>query len=186
MWARTVGTVGTAGTIVALLALSASAARAQMSGGLLPLSFGIAGGTAIPSGKLGDIANSGYDLTGMLEFKPPVIPFGLRLDASYNQFGYNHSTSAHGHAHVASLTGNVVLSSSFPIVHPYLIGGLGYYNVSAASTQSSDNLGFDIGGGVSVSIPLTGVSVFAEARYNYVGTSRASTQFTPVVLGVTF
>lgn len=181
MWYRMLGAVA------ALLVVHGTAAQAQMSGGLTnPISFGLAAGSAIPTGALGDVTNSGYNVTGILGIKPPIIPVGFRVDASYNGFGYKRSAAASGHAHVASATANVVLDASFPLLHPYLIGGLGYYNIGASSSTSSNNVGFDLGGGVSLGIPLTGISVFAEARYNHVSTSGASTEFTPVVLGVMF
>jgi opacity protein-like surface antigen len=170
-------------TAAVLLMLCQTVAHAQMSGGLTnPISFGLAAGTAVPNGALGDVTNAGFNVTGILGIKPPILPIGFRVDASYNMFGYTTS----GHAHVSSVTGNIVLNAPFPIFHPYVIGGLGYYNIAASSSRSSNDMGFNVGAGLSVSIPLTGLSIFAEGRYNHVNTSGASTEFTPFVLGVMF
>jgi hypothetical protein len=174
-------------TVTALVTMSVTAANAQMSGSLTrPFSFGIAGGTALPVSTLGNIANTGVDVTGLMGIKLPLIPVGFRIDAAYNTFGYKSSAQASGSAHIASVTGNVVLDIPLLLIHPYFIGGLGYYNVGASSASSSSNGGVNLGAGVSLGIPLTGVSVFAETRYHHVNTSGASTQFIPVVVGVTF
>ncbi|HXC25612.1 MAG TPA: outer membrane beta-barrel protein [Gemmatimonadaceae bacterium] len=174
-------------TVAALMLVRATAANAQMSGSLTrPIAFGLAAGGAVPISNLGDVTNTGYNVTGILGIKPPLFPIGFRVDASYNAFGYKSPAVASGHAQISSVTGNVVLDMPLLLVHPYLIGGLGYYNVGASSAKSSNDAGFDLGGGVSLNIPLTGISVFAEARYNHVDTSGASTQFTPVIVGVMF
>jgi|HubBroStandDraft_6_1064221.scaffolds.fasta_scaffold297361_2 hypothetical protein len=174
-------------TVATLVTMSVTAANAQMSGSLTrPFSFGIAAGAAVPVSTLGNVANTGTDVTGLLGIKLPLIPVGFRIDADYNTFGYNSSARASGSAHISSITGNVVLDMPLLLIHPYLIGGLGYYNVGATYASSSSNVGVNIGAGVGIGIPLTGVSIFAETRYHRVNTSGASTQFMPVVAGVTF
>jgi hypothetical protein len=174
-------------TLAALVTMTVTTATAQISGSLTrPISFGIAAGTAIPVSTLGKVANDGLNVTGLMGIQLPVLPVGFRIDASYNSFGYKSSAKTSGSAHVTSVTGDVVLNMPLVLIHPYLIGGLGYYNVGAPYASSSSNIGVNVGAGVGVSLPLTGVSVFAETRYHHVNTSGASTQFVPVIVGVTF
>lgn len=85
---------GIAAATAALLTLS-SAVGAQGSTSIIkPISFGISGGVAVPSGYLANGTsngftgvNSGYNVTGSLAIAIPVIPISLRGDASFNGFG---------------------------------------------------------------------------------------------------
>lgn len=170
-----------------LMVVGTTAAKAQMSGSLTrPLSFGIAGGIAVPAGTLSNVANTGSNVTGILGLKLPILPIGLRADASYSSFGYKSAAAGNGSAHVGNVTGNVVVSMPFLLLHPYVLGGLGYYGVSASYAKSANGMGYDLGTGLSLNIPITGISVFAEARYNHVNTGGVNTQFTPIEIGVMF
>jgi hypothetical protein len=145
--------------VAALAAGSAALAYAQGPTSLTrPISIGISGGAAMPSGELSNGkstgftgTNTGYDITGSVAFAFPALPFNLRLDANYNKFGTRNlsfadvvpvaagteSTQAplpHGYnadVHVTSFTANVLYSLPLPtvMIRPYLIGGGGIYSV---------------------------------------------------------
>ena len=192
--------------IVAALFAATGHAIAQGSTSIIkPISFGISGGVAVPSGDLSNGTgsgftgvNTGYDATASLAIALPVLPFGLRGDASYNSFGHKNvvfpayvgNTGYTSDVRVASFTANVVYQISLPapIVRPYLIGGVGAYNTHFSSApsgqQSSTNAGFNIGAGVA--LPLILANTFVEARYHRVNASQGTIAYIPVTVGIMF
>ncbi len=144
--------------------------------------FGVAAGAAIPVSDFSNFAKTGFNGTVALGFTPALIPLGVRIDGAYNQFGPKLGT---GNLHIASVTGNLVYKMPGATISPYAIGGAGWYNSGASGGGSSSNdFGWNIGGGISM--PLSGFDTFIEARYNQVQTSGASTKFVPITFGVMF
>ena len=143
--------------------------------------FGVAAGAAIPVSDLSDFANTGFNGTVALGFTPAMIPLGVRIDGAYNQFG---AKIVSGNLHIASVTGNLVYKMPGATISPYAIGGAGWYNSGSSVGSSSNDFGWNVGGGISM--PLSGFDTFIEARYNQVQTSGTSTKFIPIVFGVMF
>ena len=198
------------GTIIAAgITFSASLAFGQGATSVVKtISLGISGGVSIPMGDLSNGAsggfsgvNTGYNVTGSLAIGLPVIPFGLRGDIAYNGFGTKNvsfpqagpgSNGYNADARVLGITANVVfpLHLPAPILEPYLIGGVGDYNVRLSPTtggggsSSKTDFGFNIGAGVK--LPLVLFSAFVEARYNRVNQANGSMAFMPITVGVMF
>jgi hypothetical protein len=143
--------------------------------------FGVAAGAALPVSDLSNVANTGFNGTVTLGFTPALIPLGVRIDGAYNQFG---SKIGGGNLHITGVTGNLVYRVPGATVSPYAIGGAGWYNSGGSSGGSSNNFGWNIGGGISM--PLSGFDTFLEARYNQVQTTGTSTKFIPITFGVMF
>lgn len=198
-----------AALVVALTAALFAAtghANAQGSTSIIkPVSFGISGGVAVPSGDLSNGTgngftgvNTGYNATASLAIALPALPFGLRGDASYNSFGSKNFASPqyignpgyNSDARVASFTANIVYQISLPapIVRPYLIGGIGAYHThfsgAPSGQQSSTNTGFNIGAGVA--LPLILANTFVEARYHRVNASQGTIAYIPITVGIMF
>lgn len=196
-------------TLFALgLAFGGSIAAAQGATSLVkPISVGISGGVSIPTGSLADGSyggfsgvNTGYNVTGSLAIGLPVVPFGLRVDVAYNNFGTRNTSFVLGNdavvpgynadARVLGATANVVfpLHLPAPTLEPYLIGGVGEYNVRLSPTTggstSQSNFGVNIGAGVK--LPLALFSAFVEARYNHVNQNNGNMAFMPITVGVMF
>ncbi len=194
-------------TAAAMVAASASLAGAQASTSLVkPFSFGISGGAAIPMSDLSNGSsngftgvNTGYNVTGSVALGFPVIPFSVRADVAYNSFGTKNvqvaananSASYNADARVVGVTANAVLPIPLPvpILSPYLIGGVGAYNVrltpfAGAANSSQTNRGFNLGAGVT--LPLPGLNTFVEARYHRVNMNNGSMAFVPITVGVMF
>jgi len=190
---------------VALIAASASSASAQASTSLTkPISIGISGGVAMPSGELSNGSsggftgvNTGYNVTGSLAVALPVLPFEIRGDVAYTGFNSKNLSFANSQegsynadARVISFTANIVYPFPIPtpIVRPYLIGGVGDYDVkispSAGGGTSQSNFGYNLGAGVKVA--LVGFNAFVEARYHHVNQDQGSVAFTPITVGVMF
>lgn len=203
-----------------ILATSVSIAGAQAATSpTKPISFGISAGAAVPTGDLSNGSssgfsgvNTGYNVTGSLAFALPAIPFGIRADASYNQFGtrnvqypidVTYATSPgsntanvvgnsyyNADVRVLGFTANLVfpLPLQATILRPYLIGGLGAYNVRTSpfgvGSSTQTNFGFNLGGGLT--IPLSGFNTFIEARYHHANQDSGNISFVPITVGVMF
>ena len=171
--------------VVAALSLGSRTARAQVG----TTTFNIAGGLAIPVGSYTNGLNTGYNVTVGLGLINPISPVGARFEAMYNQEGwqgYNGITHRIA-AGTANLTYNLAGLGASTTGGLYLIGGLGIYG-------SYDRGGFmdgsptttkaGINGGAGWRLPLTGLNVYAEARYHYIfGTTE---QLIPITIGVAF
>ena len=167
----------------AALASLPFAAHAQILKRGTAVHFGVAAGAALPVSDLSDIVNTGFNGTGILAFTPAMIPLGVRIDGAYNQFG-RKSAFGGGNVHITGVTGNFVYKMPGATVSPYAIGGAGWYNSGGSGGGSSNDFGWNVGGGISM--PLSGFDTFIEARYNQVQTSGASTKFVPITFGVMF
>jgi hypothetical protein len=149
-------------------------------------SFSVAAGAAIPMGDFADGANTGYNVTAAIGFKPPLAPIGLRIDGMFNSL--EGKATGSGSARILAGTANLTLSGvGTPIPMGYLIGGLGMYNSSVSGAvvkpPSETDFGFNIGAGIK--FPLTGFSTFLEARLHVVSND-AKTKFVPITFGMTF
>lgn len=190
--------------IAAGVVLATSTASAQL-GGVNPLGFGISAGASIPTGEFGKDVNTGYNVNGIVTLRVPVSPISFRGEVGYDRFDVKSKAldvGDKGNARLISGVANVVLS--FPstptsIVRPYLIGGVGAYNVrgsvtSGNVTYSSDSqtkFGFNVGGGLE--IPLSGFTAFGEVRYTRVSSEGNGDKdlpynatFVPIRFGVRF
>ena len=171
--------------IAAGLAVAAPNARAQTSM-LSGFQIGAAGGVAFPTGDLGDISNTGYNVSVMVGVKPALLPVGVRLEAAYNQFGLE---GVDGNVNIPSFTGNLTFALPMAGFSPYAIGGAGLYRTNVDQTgvesEGKNRFGFNVGGGIK--IPLsTSFETFVEARYNRVNTDNGNLSFVPITVGIMF
>ena len=171
-------------------ALLAPAARAEGQG---LISAGVGGGLSMPFGSLGDVANPGWRALGTIKVGVPLVPVGLRLDASYDRFGFQRTPigaagSETGSQSVFAGTVNGTLRlSPLPLITPYAIAGLGPYHVSCsgpASCESATHVGYNAGVGVYFGALL--IHGFAEVRYHYVSMPGGNVQYVPVTVGLLF
>jgi hypothetical protein len=175
---------------VPLLALAlASPARAQVT-------FGLGGGPAIPAGNLSNAYTTGFDALINLGVRVPTFPLGFRADGMFDQFPGKSAVGVTGNSQLYSVSANAVLTTTgTPIIAPYLIGGVGYYNdhyrievsgasVAAGGSTSDNSMGINGGGGLRFGIGS--LSVFAEARYHYVFSGPHHIELVPITFGVMF
>jgi hypothetical protein len=164
-----------AGTCATVALLPATKAIAQM-----PLEVGLvvgAGGTfrgALPSGTYYN--GLGYNILGGVKLSVPILPVSIRVDAQYASFSAPLSIYQD---RVYSATANAMYTLSIPIVHPYLIGGFGYYHLTSASPNPTaiaggpDEInatinGTGLNGGAGIRSGVGGFGLFAEWRYHYI------------------
>ncbi len=160
--------------LAAAMVLVASSVQAQTS-------FSVAAGATMPIGSTGDGSDMGYHATVGLGIKPPLAPIGFRGEVMFSQMESKlfDNIGSRMVAGIANVTYTVVPTA-------YLIGGLGMYNGSCsgsacpAGAESSNDFGFNIGGGLN--IPLTGLGVFIEARLHIID----DTKILPISVGIKF
>ncbi len=149
-----------------------------------PWQFGGAAGIAFPTGDLGNIANTGFNVTVAVGYQPRYNPIGFRAEAAYNQFGLQ---GGGGNVNIPAFTGNVVYTLPGVSFSPYVIGGAGLYRTNfefdrGGSTGEND-FGFNVGGGIK--LPLsTSFETYVEARYNHVSVNNGSYGFIPITIGI--
>jgi hypothetical protein len=163
---------------VAAFALPLATANAQKLG------FGASAGLAAPMGDFGDIAQSGYNLTGLVTLSAPLAPISGRAEVSYAAFSGKGFASGINQT-MTSGTVNAVVSTP-GMMGLYAIGGLGMYKPGCDNgcTAADAKIGFN--GGAGYKMGLAGFSAFVEARYHTVSFSGGSTNWIPVVFGITF
>lgn len=172
-------------TVAATVAIAAAAPGANaQSPSLNPFQIGASAGIAFPTSDLGNISNTGYNVTLIGGYKPVDLPIGIRVEAAYNQFGLEGTG---GNVNIPAFTGNVVYELPGVSFKPYAIGGAGLYrtNVDAggAGSAGENHFGFNIGGGIK--IPLsTSFETFVEARYNRVTLDGGNWSFIPITVGI--
>jgi hypothetical protein len=159
--------------------------------------FGLAGGISFPTGDFGSGFKSGYDISAFVGFHPATSPVGLRLEGMYDRFDADGNNPLGIHRNVFAGTGNVILGGTAApgSIRPYVIAGLGFYNLKVDATNASgasSSTKFGINGGAGLELPLSGITALLEARIHYVFANNGNTAlgynatFIPVVVGVRF
>lgn len=190
--------------LLGALVVSASSIHAQQmtNPSEYPIGFGAAAGLLIPTGNIGDVQSTGWNLQGFVDWTSRTQPFGLRGDISYGSLqgktisGGGTSIEA-SDLHLFSIVGDGVWTihpseGSLSRTTPYLLAGIGLYHSSYSVTganesdNSSTNFGFNFGGGVLYR--LSGFSAFGEIRYHNVfsGASDGSARYIPIMVGLRF
>ena len=185
-------------SMAAFCLLSSTAVARSAEAQASPLSVGITGGATKALGDFGDAVDLGYHAGALVQWSGPELPIGVRVDGVYHRFSVNSSTLAGSGLNDAtvSITAGTVngvwmfpTESSAP-VSPYLIGGVGFYHISAGCsscqgvTATANKFGLNGGGGLS--FPMSGFSAFVEARYHHIFTDNGSSSMIPISVGIVF
>jgi hypothetical protein len=153
-----------------------------------PVQFGLGAGLSIPTGTTSDGLKTGWHATGLVQFSPASSPVGFQVDASYRQLGFD---GGGGKEQIIDGTANAVYNLAVAKetqFRPYLIGGVGVYNVKAkpdVGTAVSDTK-FGINAGAGFNFKSSGVGFFVEARFHDVLVSGSDFHFIPITAGVRF
>ncbi|MDQ2668284.1 MAG: outer membrane beta-barrel protein [Gemmatimonadota bacterium] len=176
--------------LVLSLALAIPAAASAQVG------FGAAAGASFPMGDFGKGSNTGYHAQVSVDVGVPLSPIGFRFDGTLDHFDASGNTStSSASARIAGAAANVLMGfGAVPLLGPYLIGGVGYYQLHGEGTfggtpfsTSQSEPGGSIGAGIRFG--LGGFGVFAETGYHFIkstGTGESATTFVPVMFGVSF
>jgi opacity protein-like surface antigen len=171
-----------AGATLALAAV-APAAVAQDAAGMRAVRFGVEGGLSMPSGDFGDGFNMGFLIGGIMDITPANWPIAIRTNLSYQNWGVDSDLADGESFNTISVTGDAMFA--FPTnsgIKPYILGGLGFYrsDCSADECESSNDMGFNFGGGLNFN--LGSLDTHVEARYHSVDEAN----FIPIVFGIRF
>ena len=180
------------------LALVATTANAQsLVPAVKPVSFGIAGGMSMPTGDFGDVAKSGYNVSGLLQFQQPTWPVAIRVEGQFQDFSGKGDLEDASAKSIGGLANVLYYFPTKSTVRPYVTGGLGFFHLKtdagdACSDElgedvcsSSDNkFGYDLGAGLE--FQLSGMSTFIEANWQSIQTEGSATRMIPIRVGIKF
>jgi hypothetical protein len=143
--------------------LAAQTAHAQAG-----LSLGLGGGVTVPTGSLADGAGTGWNGMVVARIKPAMSPVGFQLDGFYNRFGLE---GVEGNARILGATANAVYAfPSAAVARPYLLGGVGMYNLKASvdgGPEGSSESKFGINAGAGFDFAFGGnARLYAEGRFH--------------------
>lgn len=151
-----------------------SAQRIMVGGGLLmPM------GDYKTADKMGFIGQAGIGF--------PVGPVGIRIEADYGQT--SHKAPSDGTTKIIGGMGAVVYHFNTPAgVKPYVLGGVGMYNLKYDFTGvgSSSQTKFGFGAGAGLEMKMTAMSLYLEAKYMNIPTNGSSLSFIPITVGLRF
>ena len=166
---------------LALIATSSSLAAQAPPTSTMPVPIiGIGGGISIPAGGIAKDRQPGFNLDAMAEFRTPNEPLALRGEVLYQYFGADKNALNSTSANTVAFLVNVVYHAPKSQVRPYLIGGMGLYHIS----DNGNSAGFNAGTGLT--IPLTGMGAYAEARVHFALNQGPSFVTIPITFGITF
>jgi opacity protein-like surface antigen len=172
-------------TILAALTLGLALTIGARDASAQSLTFGVGGGLTIPTGDFNTAANMGWHGIGQVGYGLSS-GVGLRADFFYGQ---NNLDGISGKTKLAGGLGNI--SYDFKTaggVQPYVIGGVGVFNVKVTvGSASADETKFAFAGGGGLKFKAGSDSHFyVETRYVSVQTSNSSTGFIPITVGISF
>lgn len=164
-----------------LAAAAAAPAAAQSAADVRPVRFGVQAGLSLPTGDDNEGVNTGFNVGGLLDFKPAALPFGIRVNADYHRFGIEDVDNK---LSILAVTGAAKYDfATATSMAPYILGGVGMYRSSVSDCDACDaetDFGFNVGGGLNFNLGTLGT--FVEARYHVVDGSG----IIPIVFGIRF
>lgn len=148
--------------------------------------FNIAAGLSLATSDFGNRNDAGYNLTAGIGMRQRGSPLGFRAEGTYNEF---NQTGIGGSSHAGGVTINATYdlmpATAQRSASLYGIGGIGYYSTLEPyfdGDQAQSNIGWNIGAGFR--FPLSGFSVYVEARYHSV--NQVDMTFVPITFGLVF
>ncbi|HEY2375132.1 MAG TPA: outer membrane beta-barrel protein [Gemmatimonadaceae bacterium] len=179
-----------------ILLIQAESLRAQMSDQHL-VRVGFAGGVVVPTANARNAFKTGVQGQGFLLVNLGGFP--LRLNLGYQHFDLAQALQASqtGSSNILGGVAGTQIDLVPGPVRPYLLAGLGGFNVmnslTAPSGQSTSTSQFNFGldGGAGLAINIGRLSAFVEGRVQNVYTQHGATnlksiQSVPVSFGILF
>lgn len=168
------------GAVVILALASPAAAAAQ-----IPI-LGFGGGLSVPTSRYGRPLDVGFDFQASAEVRPVPGPLEFRGDVLWSRFAVGNPGS--GSSNIVGGTFDAVLDVPTPGITPYVLGGVGAYDVEVGndvSHHSRFGTGLNIGAGVRFQLlPL--LHAFVETRYHviYASPFGGDATFVPILFGI--
>jgi len=145
--------------------------------------FGVGGGITLPTGDYGTADKAGWHVMGLIQLPISQSPIHLRFDALYGSTSHKSGFGS-GNTKLTGATADLLyhLGDRRASVRPYVLGGLGIFDVSDGSSTSK--FAFGLGGGILFGVGT--MHAFLEGRYISVQTSPSSLTFIPISVGLMF
>ena len=181
-----------------LLAMSTAALVAQMPDQHL-VRVGFAGGVVVPTADARNALKNGVQGQGFLLLN--LAGFPLRLNLGYQHFDLAQalasSQSTSGSSNILGGVAGTQIDLLRGPVRPYLLAGVGGFNVtnmltaSSGASTSRSQFNFGVDGGAGLAVVLGRLSAFVEGRVQNVYTQHGaidlkSIQSVPVSFGILF
>jgi hypothetical protein len=194
------GSMRSTARVIAVLAVLVStplAASAQVGLAERFVTVGVGGGMSVPVNDAGTAFKNGFHMQGFARLKVPSLPVMPRFDLNFSRFNLDDAkVGVPGTSQILAGLANLQLSV-LPLgpVRPYLIAGVGAYNLKTStegtSPASVTDTKFGINGGAGVALNLGKLHGFAETRVDNVFTEKGmidsqQIQVVPVTFGLTF
>lgn len=166
---------------LALSAAVAAPASAQATEDLRTMRFGVQAGLSMPMGDFGDLANSGYTVGGLLDWRGANMPFGMRFNVDYGSWAGDEDVLDLDYNMFSGTAAAMFTVPTTGGISPYVLGGLGLYSFGCSEDCDRETeFGFNLGGGLNFNLGT--LDTFAEARYHKAG----DFSFLPIVFGIRF
>jgi hypothetical protein len=175
----------------AALVASVGTAPAVAQGGA---SFSLGGGLTLPLSDFGDAAGTGFHGLAAVSFVPANFPVGIQIDGMFHRLGVDDDPvfgDVDANFQIIQGTANAVYrfaNSPDTRVRPYLIGGVGIYNMKVTGDDvigdPASESDFGINAGAGFDFVAGSVGLFVEGRFHNVFTDGNNTNFIPITVGV--
>ena len=178
------------------------------SGSNRPIRFAFGGGVSVPTSDYKDALKNGFNGQGSLIFNLGGFPLALRADLNYNKFSFKDRPSfggtpssqlIEGNTQILGGLANITIPFAMGPVTPYVMAGLGAFNVKSEITSGltggqsdpDSETKFGINGGVGLALRLFGANAFIEGKLQNVYTDKglidkSTVQIIPVTFGFIF
>ena len=169
--------------VTGLMSAAAVPASAQARGYV-----GLGGGLSIPTGDFGDSFKMGWLGQLIAGITAPSGRFGGRIDGMYARHSLDDVDE--GSTTMLGANGDLVFSpgSADARVRPYLLGGVGFYNVKGevgdVEFDGVTDFAYNFGAGIRFGGGGGRMSFFVEGRYISIQTEGSSTGFIPISVGI--
>ena len=178
-----------------LIVLSAGAglgaARAYAQGEGPGFDFAVGGGVSVPTGDFDNVAKLGWQGTAAVRLLPQNLPVAFQLDGNFGRFSDESALDLQ--SQLIYGTGNVIYrfqTSEATRFRPYVIGGIGVYNLDVKGNDVIGNPNsetkFGINAGAGFDFKAGSAGLFIEGRFHDVFTDGSNVQFIPINVGVRF
>jgi Outer membrane protein beta-barrel domain len=159
----------TAMVVAGALGIPAALANAQTQNAL---GVGVFAGASLPVGDFGNVGGTGWHAGGLIDWRSPLLPVGIRGDLAYHQFGSKEHFTPKFVVGTVNLVWNLPVNAESSL-SPYVIGGGGFYNKHRSCTNCGNAViasatKFGLNGGAGVLVPLSGFGSLIEARYHLI------------------
>jgi len=143
----------------------------------------VGGGLLLPMGDYKNFDKSGF--IGQAGVGFPAGPIGIRIEGDYGQTSHKSPTS--GNTKIIGGMAAAVYHIKTPAgVTPYVLGGVGMYNVKITGSVDTSQTKFAFGLGAGLEMKMTAMSLYLEAKYMNIATSGSATTFIPITVGLRF